>query len=253
MVARGIWFGIVAAVVVALGAIIASSINATATLGSGVLAQLLCSSTFVSHRDPQAVVVEDMTGPGYELVPLFRWRVERERKRATASMFGLGRRAAIFREGLGCTLVVDTTEDKLRAQAREVFPSAPALDPDAPWPEGERVDLQAPPQVDRVALAAAVEAAFAEPDPNHPRRTRALVIVHGGRIIAERYAPGFDATMPLIGWSMTKMATNALVGIAVQNGKLALADKGLLPEWRGNGDERRPHHARSASAYDERP
>jgi CubicO group peptidase (beta-lactamase class C family) len=58
--------------------------------------------------------------------------------------------------------------------------------------------------------------------------------VLGGHIVAERYAPGFDATMPLIGWSMTKMATNALVGIAVQNGKLALADKELLPEWRGN-------------------
>ena len=63
--------------------------------------------------------------------------------------------------------------------------------------------------------------------------------MHGGRIVAERYAPGFDATMPLIGWSMAKMATNALVGIAVQNGKLDLADKELLPEWRGNGNSRR--------------
>ena len=45
--------------------------------------------------------------------------------------------------------------------------------------------------------------------------------------------------MPLIGWSMAKMVTNALVGIAVQNGKLDLADKELLPEWRGNGESRR--------------
>lgn len=237
MVPRGVWFGILAAVVLPLGAMIAPRLYATAILGSGVLAQLLCSSTFVSHRDPQAVVVEDMSGPGYELVPLFQWRVERDREHAIASMFGLGRRVAIFREGLGCTLIVNTTEAQLRAQASDIVPSAPALDPDAPWPEGERVDLKAPSEVDRVALAAAVEAAFAEPDPHHRRRTRALVVVHGGRIIAERYAPGFDATMPLIGWSMAKMVTNALVGIAVQNGKLALADEDLLPEWRG--DERR--------------
>jgi CubicO group peptidase (beta-lactamase class C family) len=233
-------FGILLAVIVTLAAIVAPSLYATAILGSGFLAQLLCTSTFVSRRDPQTVVTKDMSGPGYERVSFFQWRVERDRKRATASMFGLGHRAAIFREGLGCTLVVDATEDELRDQARGVFPAARASDPDAPWPEGERVDLLAPPQgVDRVALDAAVQAAFAEPDPNLPRRTRALVVVHGGRIIAERYAPGFDANMPLIGWSMAKTVTNALVGVAVQNGKLALADKDLLPEWRGSDDSRR--------------
>ena len=106
-----------------------------------------------------------------------------------------------------------------------VFSPLPAPNPDALWPEGERVDLETlPPGVDRIALEAGVKAAFAEPDSAHPRRTRALVVVHGGRIVAERYAPGFNATMPLIGWSMTKMAINALVGIAVQDGKLALPD-----------------------------
>ena len=241
MIFRRVGFGIlIAAVVLTLGAMVAPSLYATATLGSGFLAQLLCSSTFVSHRDPQAVVAEDMSGPGYELIPFFQWRVESDRKRVTASMFGLGQRTAIFREGLGCTTVVDTTEKELRAQAEGVFATPQASDPDAPWPEGERVDFQTSPQnFDRAALDAAVEAAFAEPDPDHPRRTRALVVVHRGRIVAERYAPGFDATMPLIGWSMAKMATNALVGIAVQNGKLALANKELLPEWRGDADPRR--------------
>ena len=240
MVPRSVWVGILLAALFTLGAVIASNLYPTAVLGSGFLAQLLCSSTFVSHRDPQAVVAEDMSGPGYELLSFFQWQVERDHQRVTASMFGLGRKAAIFREGLGCTLIVDTTEEELRAQADGGFPAPPMSDPDAPWPEGERVDLQGPLQdVDRGALEAAVDAAFAEPDPIHRRRTRALVVVHGGRIVAERYAPGFDATMPLIGWSMAKMATNALVGIAVQNGKLDLADKELLPEWRGNGDSRR--------------
>lgn len=237
---RSLWFAILAAVILTLGALIAPSLYSTATLGSSFLAQLLCSSTFVSQRDPQAVVAEDMSGPGYELVPFFHWRVDRDRKRATASMFGLGHKVAIFREGLGCTLVVDATEEDLRAQANAIFPAEPASNPDALWPEGERVDIKAVPQgINRVALNAAVEAALAEPDPNHPRRTRALVVVRGGRIIAERYAPGFDTTTPMIGWSMAKMATNALVGIAVLNGQLALEDKDLLPEWRGSSDERR--------------
>jgi hypothetical protein len=67
---------------------------------------------------------------------------------------------------------------------------------------------------------------------------RALVVVHRGRIVAERYAPGFDATMPLIGWSMTKAALNALVGLRVKDGEIALADRALLPEWREQGDPR---------------
>ena len=126
MVHRGIWFGILAAAILTLGATIAPGFYSTAILGSGFLAQLLCSGTFVSHRDPQAIVTEDMSGPGYELLSFFQWQVERNRKRATASMFGLGHRVAIFREGLGCTLIVDTTEDDLRAQAGGGFPAPSA-------------------------------------------------------------------------------------------------------------------------------
>jgi CubicO group peptidase (beta-lactamase class C family) len=93
--------------------------------------------------------------------------------------------------------------------------------------------------VDGAALPKAIDEAFAEPDPAHPRRTRALVVVHEGRIVAERYAKGFDAKMPLIGWSMSKTATNALIGLRVKDGKLALANRGLLPEWRNADDPRR--------------
>ena len=109
------------------------------------------------------------------------------------------------------------------------------------WPDGERVDLGADTDgIDRPALDAALAAAFAEPDPAHPRNTRALVVVHRGRIVAERYAPGFDHSTPLNGWSMTKGAINALIGLRVKDGKLAITDRALLPEWR-NADDLRRH------------
>jgi CubicO group peptidase (beta-lactamase class C family) len=240
MLLRKAWLWLLAAGVVAGGAAISPSIYRTAVLGSGFLAQLLCSSTFVSQRDLQAVLTEDMRGPGYELLWFFHPVVERETKRVSASIYGLGRRTAIFREGLGCTLVVGRAENELRAQAADIFPPPLASNPDALWPEGERVDLVALPQgVDRVALEAGLKAAFAEPDRAHPRRTRALVVVYGGRIVAERYAPGFDITMPLIGWSMTKMVINALVGMLVQDGRLTITQNALLPEWRRDSDPRR--------------
>lgn len=53
MVPRRVRFGIVAAVILTLGATIAPTVHGTAVLGSGFLAQLFCSSAFVSHRDPQ--------------------------------------------------------------------------------------------------------------------------------------------------------------------------------------------------------
>ena len=132
------------------------------------------------------------------------------------------------------------SEGELRADDPLVFLSLVSPNPAILWPEGEQVALGTLPDgVDGAALAKAVDEVFAEPDPAHPRRTRALVVVYGGRIVAERYAPGFDAAMPLIGWSMSKSAVNALVGLRVKDGKLALTDTALMPEWRGKDDPRR--------------
>ena len=191
---------------------------------------------FVSGRDPAAVEAEDLSGPGFELLRYFDKRVERDDKRVTASFHGLASQTAIFRDGFGCT------PHRRRARnldRRRRSPHCRLPDPEALWPEGERVDLGASGEgIDRPALDAAVAAAFTEPDPAHPRNTRALVVVHRGRIVAERYAPGFDARQPLIGWSMTKGAMNALIGLRVKDGKLAVTDQALLPEWRGQGDKR---------------
>jgi CubicO group peptidase (beta-lactamase class C family) len=240
MALRKAGFWLLTALVIAVGVLGAPSLYRTAVLGSGVLAQLLCSSTFVSRRDPQAVVAEELSGPGYELLSFFQWSIDREGKRVSASLFGLGRRSALFRDGLGCTLVIGIPEDELKAQARGLFSASPPSNPDALWPDGERIDFDAKADgVDAAKLETAVKAVFAEPDPAHPRRTRALVVVHDGRIIAERYAPGFDTAMPLLGWSMTKMAMNALTGILVQDGTVKLGNKALLPQWRGDDDPRR--------------
>jgi len=92
---------------------------------------------------------------------------------------------------------------------------------------------------DPARLSRALDDAFSEPDPGRLRRTRAVVVVHGGRIVAERYAEGFGPQTPLFGWSMTKSVTNALCGILVREGKLDLFAPALVPEWNHAGDARR--------------
>ena len=235
---RKIW--LMLAAIAAAGLVVGGwHVYRVALVGTGFSAEILCGGVFVSGRAPDDVGAEDLSGPGYELLRFFRRTVERETKRVTASFYGLAAQTAIHRDGLGCTLIDGRSEEALRAEAPALTASPPA-DPEALWPEGERVDLTALTEgVDKAALDAALEAAFAEPDHAHPRNTRTLVVVHRGRIVAERYAPGFGVAMPLVGWSMTKGALNALVGLRVKDGKIALTDRALLPEWRGGGDPRR--------------
>jgi CubicO group peptidase (beta-lactamase class C family) len=233
-----VWFGIFAAVAAATAGAVAPGLYRTVVLGSAFLAQRLCGDVFVSKRDPDAVLAEDLSGPGYEPLRFFQPSVDRERRLVTASAFGVGRQISVFREGLGCTHVVGKSESELRNENSNLLAATPTPDLHALWPDGERVDLATLPKgVNSPALERAMDAAFSEPHP--ARHTRALVVVYQGRIVAERYAPRFDAAMPLLGWSLSKAALNALVGERVADGKLALGDKALLPEWQGSGDPRR--------------
>ena len=231
---------ILIAILLAIATLAAPRAYRTAVLGSGFMAQRLCGEVFIAKRDPKAILAEDLSGPGYELLRFFQPNVKRDEQAVTASAFGIGRQTSIFREGLGCTHLAGKSERELRDEAAGLFAPKPPLDPNAPWPEGERVDLQTRPEsVDRAALEQATTAAFAGSGPAHPRNTRALVVVYQGRIVAERYAPPFDVSTPFLGWSMSKAALNALIGERVRDRKLAVAGSALLPEWQGSNDRRR--------------
>jgi CubicO group peptidase (beta-lactamase class C family) len=88
-------------------------------------------------------------------------------------------------------------------------------------------------------LEQALDRHFSEPGPGKKKATRAVLVVHEGNLVAERYAPGFHAEMPLLGWSMAKSVTNALIGILVQQGKLNIHDPAPVPEWSEPRDPRR--------------
>lgn len=68
--------------------------------------------------------------------------------------------------------------------------------------------------------------------------TRALVVMQGGRVVAERYAPGYGPDTRLISWSMAKSVTAVLVGMMVADGRLALDEPAIVPEWQTPRDGR---------------
>ncbi|MCZ4092123.1 serine hydrolase domain-containing protein [Sinorhizobium psoraleae] len=197
-------------------------------VGDGYAAKIVCSNVFIAKRDPQAVLAEDVQAPGHPLLKFVRVSVDRDRETVTARIFGFaapGR--AVHRPGFGCTNVDDGGAHALAGSASETkgADGAPAAhDPALGWPDGSKVDI------DPAIQSVVEDAGLAGPG------IRAIAVVHDGRLVAETYGPGFDRATPLLGWSMTKSVTAALIGLRIGEGKMDAARGDLLPAW--SGDDR---------------
>ncbi len=91
------------------------------------------------------------------------------------------------------------------------------------------------PGVPRQALARAVDRLFSAPE---TAETRAVVVVHDGQIVAERYAPGYDRDTRFVSWSMAKTVTGVLIGLLVTDGRLRLDEGAPVAAWQRPGDPR---------------
>jgi len=209
-----------------------------APIAAGYKAKLMCSAVFVANRQEKTILAEELS-PVNKFLSFVSTAVDYNEKTATATAFGLVKRTAVYRECLGCTILPDgwRKEDlKQQVSCKDVLPADPEK---TSWPTG---DLNAvgpiPPGVDAKKLEAAVASAFAESDPDRPKRTRGVVVVYKGRIIAERYAPGFTKDTPQHAWSMSKSLTNTLTGILVGEGKLDINAPAPVKEWQAPGDPR---------------
>ena len=123
-----------------------------------------------------------------------------------------------------------------------------ALPPQAPgvaWPTDDWPEGELPPGVD---LAPLLDEAFDDDGPL--AQTYAVVVVHGGRVVAERYQGALEhfdrpptpvtPETPLLSWSMAKSMLHAVVGLLVGDGRLDLDAPAAVPEWADPGD---PRHA----------
>lgn len=102
------------------------------------------------------------------------------------------------------------------------------------WPGAEWVVRSVDP-----ALDAHVNSAFDGAAPAPLDGVRALLVVQGGEIVAERYREGFDASSRFLSWSMAKSFAHALAGIMVGEGRIALDTPLPVPEWQLVADDPR--------------
>ena len=207
-------------------------------VGNGYVAKTVCSAVFISGRRTHAVRSAEIQSNDPGILRLVSVEVDRPGLAVRSHFLGLAEREVVFRGGLGCTLATGVTPRDLFSRG---LPPSAGVSPagGSPWPSRPATGPAASPGLDPSALAAALEEAFAEPGAAPSRRTRAIVVVHDGDVVAERYAPGYGPDSPLPGWSMTKSVVNALVGVLVREGKLALDAPLPVAEWSAHDDPRR--------------
>ena len=180
--------------------------------GTGYAAHNACALDTIARRTP---LTADL--PPNPLVPYLRVSVDSGGYQATVLGVLAGQHAWSV-DGFGCTLAVN----------RPNLGSATRIDQ-----MGNRIARQPVPSP-APALEAALDNAFGA-DLDQAGRdqlgTRAVLVVSDGTIVAERYAQGFDAGTPQLGWSMSKSVTSLLLGRLVQQGLVSLSDDHLRPEW----------------------
>ncbi len=186
----------------------------------------ICSAVFVAGLDPDSYYREFIAPNLSVLGPLVHYHLDPRRKEVSANFAGVFRSRAVYRGVEGCLVVQGPVKEPASAPPPTAGLLPPLAGPDVVTPTDP-------------ALVAALDHEFANPGPEGPRLTKAVVIVHGGRIIAERYAPGYGVETPMLGWSTTKSVLNALVGVLVRKGKLSITGPAPVSAWADPAD---PHY-----------
>ena len=227
--------GLILARLIALAALgIAFRPDRAIRVATGFVAHTICSKTFVSGLDPQTVFAETLDRHGIRRLRwVLRYHLDRAGGIVDASFAGLLGSRAAFHDGFGCVLWHGPAKPYLLKSdvAALKIPKTPPLLPE--------IAGAAVVEPSDAKLKAALDHAFEEPAEPPFRRTKAVVVVQDGKVIAERYADGIGVDTPLLGFSMTKSVVNALIGLLTQQGLVTPSFTAPIAEWRGADDPRR--------------
>ena len=195
---------------------------------TGFAAKNVASGIFVSGRSLESVEQGDND---FFPVKLSANEFDREERSVVSEVIGLKRRKAVFVEGLGAILL---NKDFDPLGALDV-PKRNRRATNLPFPYGQLPQKDTVfEQVDYDKLSRVVESAFDKPG-EESKRTRTLLVVYKDRILAEKYASGFDKNTPILGWSMTKSITSTIYGILVKQGKIDIGQPTGIKAWEEDG------------------
>jgi CubicO group peptidase (beta-lactamase class C family) len=120
-----------------------------------------------------------------------------------------------------------------------VLPALPEQQTGIPWPTREWPTGAPGRGIDVARLEGSLTRAVRDRVTPELGETHAVVVVHRGVLIAERYGPGIRADQTLRSWSIAKSILHALLGILVRDGRLDVDAPAAVPEWADPADPRR--------------
>ncbi len=193
---------------------------------SGYSAKNMSSSVFVAGRDADFT---DETDNNFAPVHIADDEVNYDGKFVETSVYGLMKRKAIYREGLGSVLVTDGfDESQTFLKPRRIRRMYDTIMSFPYYGSEDQVDTLFS-NVNYKTLTEVVDNAF-----DSVKKTRAVLVIYKDQIIAEKYGEGFDKDSKILGWSMTKSITSTLYGVLQKQGKLDVNDKAPIASWQND-------------------
>ena len=191
---------------------------------SGFSAKSVASAHFIDHRSLDLIEKSDND---IKLIRLANNSISEEKHYATSSVFGLQKRKAIYREGLGSLLI----DDDFDVSKPYLVPKRNQPKINFPYPYGTNEPMDSVfTTIDYSKLKKAVDNTFDEGDA-FAKRTRSVVILHKDHLILEKYADGYTKDSKILGWSMTKSITATFFGILQHQGKININNPAPIQEW----------------------
>ncbi|MEM8771525.1 MAG: serine hydrolase [Pseudomonadota bacterium] len=202
------------------------------SLVAGYKAAFTCSAYFNAGRTPEDIEDDELgriySGYREAMANLPEAVIDLDEKRVSVAYAeDMPPRVSEWRAHLGCAQWptgarkgdIDLPQAKVR-QTR-----------DLPRPLPEALS-------DDPALLAIVRTAFDRVTYGEGTETTAVMVVHNGKIVAERYREGFDATTPQRTWSVAKSIAATIIGAAAEEGILSVSEPAGLAAWSAPGDPR---------------
>ena len=191
---------------------------------SGFSSKSIASGHFIDGRSQDFIEKSDND---ISMITLAKNKIDDKNKWAKASVYGLKSRKAIYREGLGVTLI----NDDFDVSKPYEIPKRTRLENNLPFPYGNKEPKDSVfSNIDYKKLDLAVANAFDKKN-EKSKRTRSVLVIYKDKIIAEKYDPGFNKNSKILGWSMTKSVTSALFGILQKQGKININKPAPIKEW----------------------
>ena len=190
---------------------------------AGYSAKNTASSVFLGER---SLSFTDTTDNNFSPVNLATNAIDKEKKTANSSVFGLLNRKSIIREGLGSVLTLDKKDEKSNYKTPK---RRKTVNDTIPYPYGNGSHKDSVfESIDYKKLNETVNSIFGI------RKTRAVLVLYKGQIIAEKYSEGFTKDSRILGWSMTKSIMSTVFGILEHQQKINIQDKAPVESWQND-------------------